>query len=224
VQPYYLAVVALAAAPLTAQQTDQNSSELEALRQRAEGGNAISQYNLGVTYHLGLGVAVDCEQALLWYSRAVDQDEPNAEQNLGTMFQSGVCVEKNQVAAVRLFRLSARHGDAGAETNLGFAYYTGEGIPQDYAEAARWFQKAADQGQPKAMKAIGIMYATGESLPRDFISAHMWLNLACARTSGDDQKDNATLRERVAMRMSAGDIAHAQWLASLWKPRLAAHQ
>jgi len=40
------------------------------LRQAAEGGNLLAAYNLGYCYDKGIGVAVDLQQAYVWYARA----------------------------------------------------------------------------------------------------------------------------------------------------------
>src|SRR5580692_9857155 len=47
--------------------------ELESLHARAENGNAIAQYNLGLAYAYGRGVPVDRVEAFVWLSLAVEQ-------------------------------------------------------------------------------------------------------------------------------------------------------
>jgi len=48
----------------------QDSSEFAALRAKAEKGNGIAQYNLGLAYAEGKGVAVDRLEAFVWLSLA----------------------------------------------------------------------------------------------------------------------------------------------------------
>ena len=55
----------------------------------AEGGNAVSQYQLGMMYYSGLGVAVDFEQARPWLEKAAAQDDPDAVGHLGTFYYGG---------------------------------------------------------------------------------------------------------------------------------------
>jgi hypothetical protein len=47
----------------------------------------------------------------------------------------------------------------------------------------------------------------------------MWLNLAAARTRGDVHEDNIRLRDAVAGKLSLGQLADAQYLASAWVPK-----
>jgi hypothetical protein len=47
----------------------------------------------------------------------------------------------------------------------------------------------------------------------------MWMNLAASRANDDDQKKFADLRDAVASKMSAAQIAEAQRLAREWVPK-----
>ena len=91
-------------------------------------------------------------------------------------------------------------------------------MTQDHAEAARWYRKAADQGDTQAQAYLGIMYFNGQGIAQDYVQSHMWMNLAASRASGDDQKRIAGIRDDVASKMSAAQIAEAQRLARDWKP------
>ena len=79
-------LVALAlCAPVQAQ-----TPEIDALRVRAEAGDAEAQYNLGFMYHNGgLGVPQDSAEAVRWYRLAADQGDANAQFNLAAMYGSG---------------------------------------------------------------------------------------------------------------------------------------
>ncbi|HRG56864.1 MAG TPA: SEL1-like repeat protein, partial [Lacunisphaera sp.] len=48
----------------------QDSSEIASLRAKAEKGNAIAQYNLGLAYAQGRGIAADPVEAYVWLSLA----------------------------------------------------------------------------------------------------------------------------------------------------------
>lgn len=60
-------------------QTQQNGSEIESksavemYRIAAEQGVAQAQYNLGVCYDIGNGVAKDYAEAVKWYRKAAEQ-------------------------------------------------------------------------------------------------------------------------------------------------------
>jgi TPR repeat protein len=47
--------------------------EIAALHAKAENGNAIAQYNLGLAYATGSGVAIDKVEAFVWLTLASEQ-------------------------------------------------------------------------------------------------------------------------------------------------------
>ena len=79
-----LVAVALFAGVVTAHAADSSegykaiqrgdyATALLLFRQLADQGNAAAQYNLGVIYDKGLGVAQDYKAAVKWYRKAADQ-------------------------------------------------------------------------------------------------------------------------------------------------------
>jgi TPR repeat protein len=114
---------------------------------------------------------------------------------------------------------AAQRGDARAQAQLGFMYETGRNLAQNHTLAAFWYRRAAEQGHPAAQHLLGLMYDKGFGLPPDPVLAHMWLNLAAARTRGDVHEDNIRLRDAVAGKLSLGQLADAQYLASAWVPK-----
>ena len=73
----------------------------------AEDGNAAAQYNLGVMYENGDGVAVDSATAAQWYRRAAGQGYRNAQHNLALMYLNGTGVRRNYALAFDMFRRAA---------------------------------------------------------------------------------------------------------------------
>ena len=55
----------------------------------AEAGDALSQYQVGMMYYTGKGVAVDYKQARPWLEKAAAQDDPDAIGLLGVMYSKG---------------------------------------------------------------------------------------------------------------------------------------
>ena len=78
--------------------------DLEALRQRALAGDPVAQFNMGVRYAEGRGVAPDLLEAAKWYSAAADQGDAQAQFNLGLLFYQGQGLPRNLVYAYELFR------------------------------------------------------------------------------------------------------------------------
>ena len=115
---------------------------------------------------------------------------------------------------------AAERGDARAQAHLGFMYQYGRGVPQSYPLAIYWYRRGAEQGNPVAQHLLGLMYDKGLGVPTEHVAAHIWLNLAAARTRGAEHEDNVRLRDAVASKMSLGQLADAQYLASIWVPKL----
>ena len=136
-----------------------------------------------------------------------------AQYNLGVMYYKGEGVPQSYPDAVFWYRHAAWQGDASAQLSLGLMYYNGQGTLQSYAEALTWFRKAADQGSAQAQINLGAIYANGQGVPQDYIHAHMWLSLAAAKS----ETRAVELRDIVAAKMTAAQIAEAQKLAREWK-------
>ena len=137
-----------------------------------------------------------------------------AQYNLGVMYHKGEGVPQSYPHAVSWYRYAAWQGDASAQLELGLMCYNGQGTLQNYAEALTWFRKAADQGSARAQFNLGAMYANGQGVPQDYILAHMWLSLAAAK----NETRAVDLRDIVAAKMTAAQVAEAQKLAREWKP------
>ena len=64
--------------------------EIDALRVRAEAGDAEAQFLLGFSYDIGRGVPQDDAEAVRWYRLAADQGHAGAQYELGNMYALGV--------------------------------------------------------------------------------------------------------------------------------------
>jgi TPR repeat protein len=137
-----------------------------------------------------------------------------AQYNLGVMYYKGEGVHQSYPDAVFWYRHAAWQGDASAQLELGVMCYKGQGTLQNYAEALTWFRKASDQGSAQAQINLGAIYANGQGVPQDYILAHMWLSLAAAK----NETRAVDLRDIVAAKMTAAQVAEAQKLAREWKP------
>lgn len=111
--------------------------------------------------------------------------------------------------AFREMSVLADQGDSSAQHNLGIMYSKGQGVTQDYREAAKWFRLSAEQGHADSQNNLGTMFVQGQGVTQDYIYAHMWFNIA-ASTGGKEALAN---RDRIAGKMTAGQIARAQELA-----------
>ena len=106
----------------------------------AEQGDANAQFNLGLMYATGKGVAQDSAEAVKWFRKAAEQGVARAQYNLGHMYETGDGVAQDSGAAVQWFLQAAEQGVARAQYNLGLMCREGRGVPRDYAKAMGWFQ------------------------------------------------------------------------------------
>ena len=61
----------------------------------AEAGDAGAQYNLGICYTNGTGVAADARAAVKWYTRAAEAGDAGAQRNLGVCYADGTGVARD---------------------------------------------------------------------------------------------------------------------------------
>ncbi|MGA9450137.1 MAG: tetratricopeptide repeat protein, partial [Verrucomicrobiia bacterium] len=131
-----------------------STSEFEATKAKAETGDAQAQYNLGVCYDRGRGVARDHAEAVKWYQEAANQGYAEAQNALGLCYGhppfEGLFPPRAFVKAVEWYREAANQGYAEAQYNLGRCYFLGQGVTQDYVQAYKWFNLAAAQGKTDA--------------------------------------------------------------------------
>jgi TPR repeat protein len=160
-------------------------------RKAADQGHASAQYNLGVCYRDGAGVAMNAFEAAKWYRKAAEQGHAEAAKSL----------DEFHTESLTRFRKAAEQGDAEAQNNLGKCYAEGEGVPQDFVQALKWYRKAAEQGHAEALFNLGGRYYNGEGVTKDEIEAFAYWHLVS--TTDEDARRNLAI---IAKKMSAGQI------------------
>lgn len=83
------------------------------ITQLAEQGDAQSQYALGLSYELGVGVDKDLAQAFAWYQKSANQKHPKAQYNLGVFYALGKGIEKNIAQSKYWIRRANDNGYSG---------------------------------------------------------------------------------------------------------------
>ena len=149
---FYFAVPAWAdfQAGMKAHDRDDYATALREWQPLAEQGDALAQFNLGLLYHKGRGVAQDDVQARKWYAKAAAQGLAKAQFSLGTLYFNGEGGAKDYQQALRWFRQAADQGEAVAQTKIGIMYDDGEGVPQDKVQAYKWLSIAVTNGDKPA--------------------------------------------------------------------------
>ena len=151
---------------------------LKWFRAGADQGDARAQYELGVMYFNGRGVARDSVTGFAWAKKAADQGFAPGENMVGNCFERGDGVAQNVPAAVEWFRKSAEHGFSFGQNNLGRMLLRGRGVPREPAQAQDMFRRAAAQGNPYAAMNLGSLYEKGEFITADKQAATRWYRAA----------------------------------------------
>lgn len=157
------------------------SQAIASFKKAADQGNARAQYNLGLMYAKGVGVALDYQQAYAWLHKAADQGIGDAEYNLAIMYDNGLGVTKDYPVAVFWYRKAVEHGVPMAHFNLGAMYDNGLGVAQDYSQAVSLYRYAAERGVAQAQYNLATLYESGMGVAKDYVQAAMWFHRAAGQ-------------------------------------------
>ena len=91
---------------------------MAAYKVAAEGGDAVSQHQVGFMYRNGRGVDVDHAQGLAWTKKAAAQDYPNAVDSLGTMYCKGLGVTPSFRRAREYYERSIELGSSASVEHM----------------------------------------------------------------------------------------------------------
>ena len=185
-----LAVFSLPAVPASSAQTvdpktgaicEPQPPGMDAVRSKAETGDASAEYELGRSMLSPRPMDTEVASAMPWFRRSADQGYAFAEYMYGDVFREGRWKDPKQL--VYWWTKAAEQGDVDAQLWLGAFYEQGRyGIERDYFKAFRWLSMAAKQGQPDAQVALGQMYENGEGVPQDYGMAAHWYRKAADHT------------------------------------------
>jgi TPR repeat protein len=92
--------------------------QLQKYLAKAQAGDVDAQYNIGIMYYHGEGVARDHDQALKWFHLAAEQNDAEAQFNLGFMYGKGEGTPKNHRASMEWFQKADSQGHSGAHEIL----------------------------------------------------------------------------------------------------------
>lgn len=123
------------------------ATALRIWRPLADLGNPAAQFNVGLMYDNGHGVAQDYAAAVKWYRLAAAQGDAQAQYNLGFMYDNGQGTARDYAEAAKWYRLAAAQGDPRAQDSLGQLYANGQGVPRDFVRAHMWLSLAAMSGK-----------------------------------------------------------------------------
>jgi uncharacterized protein len=189
--------------------------DVEAVKAKAEAGDAEAQKTLGECYSNGQGVKQSYAQAAQWYRKAADQGNAAAQAALGELYEVGQGVPRNATEAANWYRRAAEKGHARGQYSLAQLYLTGNGVQQDLAEALRWYREAAEQGYALAQYNLGMRYKEGKGVAPDPVEAYKWLSLAATRGI----QDATEVREAIQQGMTREQLKEGQSRAASFAPK-----
>ena len=157
---------------------EEEDFSLASLQEKAEAGDAASQYELGKLYYTGTMVELDYEQSAKWFTLSAERGHAGGQERLGLSYLFGRGVEQSYEEALHYVSLSAGQGNADAQCDLGWMYEHGVCTEQNYEEAFRYYSLSAEQGQPQGQFNLGNMYFNGWGVPSDLAEAVKWYTLS----------------------------------------------
>jgi uncharacterized protein len=187
---------------VVAQQID--ADKFNAIKAKAENGDAPSQCDLGDCYANGKGVATNYVEAYKWYNLAAAEGQANANSKrfaLAFQMTSDQIAEAQQLSLkawtkpmgglIADIKAAAENGDALAQIALGYEYFKGEKIPRNDKEVIKWTRKAAEQGNAEAQVGLGTYYEAskvlGFGMPEDQFEAVKWYRKAAEQGNAKAQ-------------------------------------
>eukprot|EP00931_Biecheleriopsis_adriatica_P073020 TRINITY_DN47391_c0_g1_i1.p1 TRINITY_DN47391_c0_g1~~TRINITY_DN47391_c0_g1_i1.p1 ORF type:complete len:399 (-),score=78.97 TRINITY_DN47391_c0_g1_i1:188-1384(-) len=120
-------------------------------------------------------------QAVVWYTKAAEEGEADAQFKLGACYANGMGVGKDEGCAAHWYELAAEQGMVDAQFNLGLCYKHGIGVAQDLKLALRWFTKAGNKAHVEAQFNVALCYQHGEGVNVDAAKAARWFKKAASK-------------------------------------------
>ena len=148
--------------------------EFEALRAAAKGGDAAAQYALGRSYFTGKApLAVNPAQALVWLTRAANQQHADAQYEVGTFYKEGTHVPRDLGLAKKWLAQAAAQShvkakvalqdiirnERGAAAGADKAFKSSESLP---------VYRAAMKGDVNSQYELGLLFIRGDAVRKDF--------------------------------------------------------
>jgi TPR repeat protein len=147
--------------------------------------------------------------AVMWYERAIDRNDPIAMKKRAELLVNGSSSE-DRSSAIILYRKSAELGYQEAIRFLWGAYLTGDLVLQDYSEAYRYLSQGAELGDAYSQYELGQLLSEKSGYPQDLVAAYKWFILANVLGSSNSKKDE------IQKRMTSEQVLEGQAQARKW--------
>jgi TPR repeat protein len=123
----------------------EEEEEVAETRWKAEAGEGVAMFNLGVWYEYGQkGLAKDLAKAFEWYEKSHEAGDASGTGRIGWCHLHAHGVPKCPMRGATLMSQAAERGSKDACDTLGFAYAKGIwGFPKDEKMARRYYSMVA---------------------------------------------------------------------------------
>jgi TPR repeat protein len=150
------------------------------LEYAAEQGDAATQFNLGVRYAKGQGVAQDHAEAVKWFRRAAEQGHADAQVRLAWIYVDGQGVARDVAEAIQWANKAVEQGSQYSHVYCGI----GNALSKErkHAEAMSYWSKGAKMGDACSCVSIGRYYMTEI---KDYPAAVYWNKLGGERGNAE---------------------------------------
>jgi TPR repeat protein len=179
-----------------------SAEQIAALQDAAAAGDPMAQWQLGLMYESGEGVAQDKAKAFGYFAQIADQHADAAPRGveadivahsfvkIGEYYKDGLPeagVAKDEDYSIKLLMHAASYfGDPDAQYRLGEAYLDKNELGDNPVQGARWFSLAAKKGHVGAQAKLGDILFNGDSagLKANRVEGLMWLTVASRMSAG----------------------------------------
>src|SRR4051812_35615740 len=172
-----------------------SEDQVNALQDAATAGDPMAQWQLGLMYESGEGVAQDKAKAFGYFSEIADQHADTAPKGteadivahsfvkMGEYYNDGLPeagIAKDKDYSTKLLLHAASYfGDADAQYRVGELYLDPNALGDNPIQGARWLSLAAKKGHVPAQAKLGdLLFNGADSLKPNPIEGLMWLSIA----------------------------------------------
>src|SRR5690348_8947359 len=147
------------------------TDQITALQDAATAGDPMAQFQLGLMYESGEGVAQDRAKAFGYFAEIANQHADAAPKGteadivahsfvkMGEYYQDGVPeagIPKDETQSIKLILHAATYfGDAEAQYRIGLLYLDKDALGDNPVQSARWLYSAATKGNVPAQAHLG---------------------------------------------------------------------
>jgi len=155
-------------------------------------GDANAQLELGHMYEGGIGVEPSSEEATVWYRRAANNGNADAQFNLGVICEDKG-TEQSYKEAAEWYMKAIKQGHVKAHNYYGELFKMGWGVEMSYEKAGEWYLKAAEMGDVYGQYNLACLYEEGKGVEQSYDEAAKWFTLAAKSGDMDAQYHLAML-------------------------------